>query len=149
MNGGGAADTRAPRPGGPAAPAAAGPLGLLVGLVALHSAALGVGAILAPAWGARFGGFAEPSPLFFVRQVGIFHVVVAGAYLIEWARYRGVTTLLFTKSCGVLFLCAAMAFAPQPWIVPVSAAGDALMGLVVWLVRRAPAGAGGGGAARA
>lgn len=117
-------------------PPAAGPLGLLVGAVALHSAALGVGAMVAPAWGARFGGFADPSPLFFVRQVGIFHVVVAAAYLLEWARHRDVTILLFTKTCGVLFLCASMLAAPQPWIVPASAAGDALMGLAVWASRR-------------
>ncbi len=107
----------------------------LVVLVALHSALLGVMAMVAPEWGVRFGGFGSASPLFFARQVGVFHVVVAVAYLIEWWRYGGVTILLMAKTTAVLFLSVQMMLAPLPWIVPVSLAGDAAMALVVLLVR--------------
>ncbi len=108
----------------------------LIVLVALHSAVLGVMAMVAPEWGVRFGGFGSASPLFFARQVGVFHVVVALAYLIEWLRYRGVTILLTAKIIAVLFLGLQMLLAPLPWIVPVSLAGDAAMALVVLVVHQ-------------
>ena len=103
-------------------------------LVALHSFVLGVLAMAAPEWGVRFGGFGEASPLFFPRQVGVFHVVVAIAYLIEWVRYRGVAVLLMAKSTAVVFLGLQMLFTRLPWIVPVSLAGDAVMALAVVFV---------------
>uniref|UniRef100_A0A832I3E4 Uncharacterized protein n=1 Tax=Eiseniibacteriota bacterium TaxID=2212470 RepID=A0A832I3E4_UNCEI len=107
----------------------------LVALVALHSAALGVAAMAAPEAGLRLSGFGEASPLFFPRQVGVFHVVVAAAYAIEYVRYRGVTILLVAKAIAVAFLGAALLAGPQPWVVPFSAAADAAMGLAVAFVR--------------
>lgn len=112
----------------------------LVVLVATHSAAIGLGALAATEWGVRFSGFAGATPLFFPRQVGVFHVVVAVAYLIEWFRYRGVAVLLATKGMAVLFLVAMMLIDRLPWVVPFSAAGDGLMGLAVLLVHRAARG---------
>jgi hypothetical protein len=108
----------------------------LVVLIAVHSAAIGIGALVATEWGVRFSGFPGASPLFFPRQVGVFHVVVAVAYLIEWFRYRGVAVLLATKGMAVLFLVAMMAIDRLPWVVPFSAAGDVLMGLAVLLAHR-------------
>lgn len=107
---------------------------VLMVLIALHSAAIGVGAMVMPEWGVAFGGFGTATPLFFVRQVGVFHVVAAVAYLIEYERYRGVTILLTTKTIAVLFLGTMMLLDRLPWIVPVSAAGDGLMGLAAWFV---------------
>ena len=46
------------------------------------------------------------------------------------------TLLLITKTTAFVFLGAMMLFEPGVWIVPVSAVGDGLMGLVVWLVHR-------------
>lgn len=108
----------------------------LIVLIALHSAGIGVGAMVMPEWGVRFGGFGTATPLFFVRQVGVFHVVAALAYLIEYERYRGVTILLTTKSIAVLFLGTMLALDSLPWIVPVSAAGDAAMGVAAWFVHQ-------------
>jgi hypothetical protein len=107
---------------------------VLVVLIALHSIGIGVGALLLPEWGVRFGGFGTASPLFFVRQVGVFHVVAAMAYLIEYDRYRGVAILLGTKTVAVLFLGAMMLTDHLPWVVPVSAIGDALMGIAAYVV---------------
>ena len=110
-------------------------LAVLVALIVLHSAVLGLAAIVAPEWGLRFTGFGDASPMFFPRQVGVFHVVVAVAYAIEWRRYRGVVILLAAKSAAVLFLGLELLAGPRPWIVPVSLAGDAAMALAVLLVR--------------
>jgi len=106
----------------------------LIILVALHSAAIGLGALAATEWGLKFGGFAGASPLFFPRQVGVFHFVAASAYLIEYFQYRGVTILITAKTIAVVFLLTMMAMEPLPWVVPFSAAGDALMVLAVLAV---------------
>ena len=50
----------------------------LVVLIALHSLVVGLFLTFATEWGARFGGFPSPVPLFFPRQAGAFHFVVAG-----------------------------------------------------------------------
>jgi hypothetical protein len=91
----------------------------------------------ATVWGARFGGFPEPVPLFFPRQAGAFHFVVVGVYLVEYFRYRGVLLLVMTKSIAVVFLGLTTWLVAVPWLVPLSAAGDAAMGLAVVLLRQA------------
>jgi hypothetical protein len=110
---------------------------LLVVLIALHSVAVGLVLTFATGWGARLGGFPDPVPLFFPRQAGAFHFVVAGVYLIEYFAYRGVGLLVATKSIAVVFLFVTVAVDPVPWVVPFSGAGDLLMGLAVVLLRRA------------
>lgn len=110
--------------------------GWLVVLIALHSFVVACFLLFLTEWGARFGGWGEVSPLFFARQAGVFHVVVAIGYLIEWFRYRGVVLLLTTKCIAVLFLGAMWLVDGGPWAVPLSAAGDAAMALVVLAVHR-------------
>jgi hypothetical protein len=109
----------------------------LVGLIALHSVVVGLLLVLATDWGARFGGFGEVSPRFFARQAGAFHFVVAVVYLVEFVRYRGVLLLVLTKSAAVVFLGLTAAFDQAPWLVVLSGAGDAAMGVAVLLLRRA------------
>jgi len=110
----------------------------LVVLVALHSLVVGLFLTFATDWGARFGGFGEVRPLFFPRQAGAFHFVVAMVYLVELFRYRGVLLLVLTKSAAVVFLgLTVLLVSGAPWVVPLSAAGDAAMGLAVFLLRRA------------
>lgn len=108
----------------------------LVVLIALHSLTVAFFLLFLTQWGARFGGWGELSPLFFARQAGIFHVVVAAGYLIEWFRYRGVIFLVTTKAIAVVFLGAMYLLNGEPWAVPLSAAGDAAMGLAVLVVHR-------------
>lgn len=108
----------------------------LIVLVALHSIGVGVGALLFAGPGTRFGGFGEVTPQFFVRQVGIFHVVVAFAYLWDWFRHRSVGLLLVTKTVAVLFLGTMMAVDRLPWVVPFSLVADGLMAVAVWAVHR-------------
>jgi hypothetical protein len=120
--------------------AAAWPLGrleeALVLLIAAHSVVVGLLLLFATEWGARIGGFPPVTPLFFARQAGAFHLVVATAYLVEYFRYRGVLLLLLTKSIAVGFLGLVTLCSDVPWLVPLSGAFDALMGGAVFLLRR-------------
>jgi hypothetical protein len=109
----------------------------LVALIALHSVVVGLFLSFATEWGARFGGFPSPVPLFFPRQAGAFHFVVAAIYLVEYFRYRGVLLLVMTKSIGVVFLGLTTALVAVPFVVPLSGLGDAAMALAVVLLRRA------------
>jgi hypothetical protein len=110
----------------------------LVVLIALHSVVVGLLLTFATEWGSRFGGFPSPVPLFFARQAGAFHFVVAGVYLVEYFRYRGVLLVVMTKTMAVVFLGLTVVFArDSPWVVPLSAAGDLAMGVTVLLLRRA------------
>lgn len=113
----------------------------LVALVVLHS--LGVGAMLlgAPAWSTSFAGWSGVDPLFFPRQAGVFHFVVAFAYAWEMARVRGVTILVFTKAVACVFLMGAALLGEAAWSVPFSGVADGLMGVaVLWIHRRVEAG---------
>lgn len=118
---------------------ASGPSRLLtayVVLVALHSCAVGAFLLFATEWGARFGGFGEVSPAFFARQAGVFHFVLATAYLVEWFRYGGVVILLAGKATAVVFLVAMWALGTEAWSVPLSALADGVMGLAAFVLSR-------------
>jgi hypothetical protein len=114
----------------------------LVVLIALHSVGVGVTLLFLTEWGLRLGGWTDVHPLFFARQAGIFHFVVATGYLIEYFRYRGVVLLVTTKSFAVVFLVAMSLVENVPWLVPASAVADGLMGLVVFFVHSRVAAAG-------
>ena len=87
-------------------------------------------------WGADFGGWGEVQPLFFARQAGIFHFVIATGYLIEYFRYRGIALMLTAKSIAVIFLGAMGLIDGGPWAVPLSAAADGVMALIAWWLHR-------------
>jgi hypothetical protein len=106
----------------------------LVVLIAAHSVGVGLALLFLTEWGAALGGFGEVRPLFFARQAGAFHVVVAAGYLIECFRYGGVTFLLTTKSIAVAFLATVWLLGGAPWVIPVSALGDGLMAFLAWRV---------------
>lgn len=114
---------------------------LYVQLVALHSLAIGVVLLFFTEWGLALGGFEDVRPLFFPRQAGAFHLVVAAAYVYDHRVHGRVTVILMTKSLAVAFLCGVSALTSVPWLVPLSALGDAVMaGLAVALHRRAGGG---------
>jgi hypothetical protein len=106
-------------------------------LVAAHSAAVGVALAAFPEWATAFGGFGPVRPLFFARQAGVFHLVLAAGYLLELRR-GGVALLVTAKSVAAVFLTASWLSGAPGWSIPFSAAGDALMGLAAaWLARPA------------
>ncbi len=108
----------------------------LVILIALHSFIVGLALMVAPQWAPTFGGWPHVEPLFFIRQAGIFHFVLATGYLVEHYRRRDVTLLLMAKGAAVIFLLGYWVATPVPWIVPFSGFADGLMGAAVLVVRR-------------
>ena len=108
----------------------------LILLIAVHSVMVGIFLLFLTRWGVEFGGWQELSPTFFARQAGVFHIVVAVGYLLEYFRYREVTFLLVTKIIAVLFLVSMMLVEQVVWALPWSALGDGLMVPLVYLVHR-------------
>lgn len=108
----------------------------LVVLIALHSYAVGLALMFLTRWGTRFGGWPDVEPLFFARQAGIFHLLIATAYLLEYFRNGTVTLLVLAKLTAVVFLGAMMWVEPAPWAVPLSALADGLMAVMVVAIRR-------------
>lgn len=126
----------APAPEGRAAILAAAER-LLVLLVVLHSAGIGVALLAFPRWAAGFGGWGEAGPLFFLRQGGVFHLVVAFGYLQEYLRHRGVTLLVAAKSAACLFLLGVTLAGETAWSVPLSGVVDGGMAVAALLLHRA------------
>lgn len=110
--------------------------GVLVLLIAAHSYAVGAALLFAPAFGAALGGWGEAHPLFFPRQAGVFHFLVATVYVAEWRRHGTVGFLLLAKATAVAFLGALWLLGDEPWIVPLSGLADGLMGAAVLAVDR-------------
>ncbi len=109
----------------------------LVVLVSAHSVVIGLMLLAAPAWSVRFAGWHGAEPLFFLRQAGVFHFVVALGYLLEYFRTRTVTLLVCTKTMAASFLILATVFGEVAWSVPFCGAADGLMGLAVLVAHRA------------
>jgi hypothetical protein len=108
-----------------------------VWLVAAHSVAVGLALLVAPDFTARFAGFGPVTPIFFARQAGVFHLVMAVGYLVELRR-GGVTLLVFAKTTAFVFLTASWLAGAEAWSVPFSGLSDGAMALVAWwLWRRA------------
>jgi hypothetical protein len=110
----------------------------LVILVSLHSYAVAFGLLFLTEWGAHFGGWETVTPLFFPRQGGVFHLLLASAYLYDYVHYKSVTFLITAKFTATVFLGAMWAIDGGPWLVPASLAGDLIMGLAVLAIRKIP-----------
>jgi hypothetical protein len=105
-------------------------------LIALHSFGIGIGLIWSPAWAFQMAGWGHVEPIFFPHQAGVFHLVVATGYLVEYFKYRGVLLLLIAKGIATVFLLGSVALGETSWVVLVSGILDALMGIVVYLIHR-------------
>lgn len=109
----------------------------LVTLIAFHSFCVGLVLCGVPHWAAAFGGWGDLDSLFFVRQGGAFHLVVAVGYMMEYSRYGTVKLLLLAKGVGTAFLTLSWFFDQSgAWAMPLAALGDGFMGLAVWWISR-------------
>jgi len=95
-------------------------------LVALHSYAVGAMLLLATAWTMKFAGWGEVDALFFPRQSGAFHLVVATGYLLEYFRRGSITLLILAKVTAVVFLLVLNPW-QTAWSIPFSGIFDGLM----------------------
>jgi hypothetical protein len=105
-------------------------------LVAVHCFAVGFGLLFLPRFSLQLAGWGDVELLFFVRQGGAFHLVVAAGYLVEYSRHRTITLMLIAKPFAFVFLMTLWAFTDVPWAVPISGVGDGAMGLIAWLLHR-------------
>ncbi len=118
----------------------------LLVLVAIHSAGVGMGLILALPPVMTFMGFGPIGEPFFPAQGGVFHLVMTVAYLlpaIAPERYEPVLVLIVvTKFMATLFLFTYWLVFDRVWIVAFSGLTDLIMGLLVlwaWRTWKRPA----------
>jgi hypothetical protein len=112
-------------------------LSTVLWLVALHSIAMGLALIAQPALLMKLSGFSSECERFFPAQGGVFHILMAVAYImgatnIEKYYYLTVFSII-VKAVATLFLmvyCFAVEF---KWIVLLSGIGDGVMGLMIFL----------------
>jgi hypothetical protein len=131
-------------------------LRLILGLVAAHSTAVGIGLLIAHPTILRALGFQAVGEPFFPSQGGIFHIVMAVAYTLPAlhpARFEPFILLaVIAKTMATLFLIGYWLLVDPIWSVLLSGIGDLLMGaliLVVWLSWRRVSPEGGGEEGRA
>jgi len=112
-------------------------LSAILWLVALHSIAMGLALIAQPTLLMKLSGFSSECERFFPAQGGVFHILMAVAYVmgatdIEKYHYLIVFSII-VKALATLFLiiyCFAVEF---KWIVLLSGIGDGVMGLIIFL----------------
>lgn len=120
--------------------------GPFVYAVALHSLGVGLAMTVAPQWTLGFGGFGGGGavPSFFVRQGGVFHLVLAVVYILEWRRRRRLGAMLVAKGLATVFLAASVLSGEgAAWAVGASLVGDFAMAVLAFLFARAIARFGG------
>jgi predicted acyltransferase len=82
--------------------------GVGVFLVALHSLAIGIMLVFATAWVLDFAGWDEVSHLFFPRQSGAFHIILAAGYV--WDGFFPMNKSIWTSSYVVYTAGLALNF---------------------------------------
>ena len=113
--------------------------GVGVFLVALHSFMVGTLLILTPGWVLQIVCLDEVSHLFFPRQSGAFHIILAAGYFWEYRAYKTIRLMLLAKAAAVVFLLVMSPW-KEAWSVPFSGVFDGLMlagmAFVHWMAQR-------------
>lgn len=104
-------------------------------LVALHSFSIGIMLIFTTSWVLGFAGWDEVSHLFFPRQSGAFHLILATGYWWEYQRHGTINLMLMAKAIAVVFLLIMSPW-KEAWSVPFSGMFDGLMLVGMFLVHR-------------
>jgi len=100
--------------------------GVGVALVALHSLAIGIMLVFATPWVLQFAGWDEMAHMFFPRQSGAFHIILAAGYFWEFRAHRTIGLMLLAKGTAVVFLLVMSPW-KEAWSVPFSGVLDGLM----------------------
>lgn len=110
---------------------------LLLGLIAIHSFAVGLALIVLPFGVLSWFGLTVDPYRFFSTQGGVFHIVMSIAYLLAArAPLKEKSLLIFiilAKWTAFFFLASYFLFAEMVPMIAFSAVGDGLMGLLVML----------------
>lgn len=95
-------------------------------LVALHSFLVCSLMVFFPQWMLEFAGWEKVDYVFFIKQSGAFHFVVAVGYLLEYWRHRSIGLLIVAKTTAVIFLLALSPWG-DAWAISFSGITDGLM----------------------
>jgi hypothetical protein len=95
-------------------------------LIALHSLLIGLMLIFATEWVLGFAGWAHIDHLFFPRQSGAFHIILAVGYVWEYRSHGTIGLILMAKATAVIFLLIMSPW-KEAWSVPFSGVFDGLM----------------------
>ena len=104
-------------------------------LLALHSLVVGIGLLILPERYLDIFGFHAYHGRFFMMQGGVFHIVMAVAYVLASLRVDASPAwpmlVVTVKLTATLFLLLYFWLAEPSWMVLASAVGDAIMGAAV------------------
>lgn len=110
-------------------------LRIILLLAAIHSFATGVGLILQPASLLYWGGWGSIDQHFFPAQGGVFHILMAGLYVLAFrsadARAMLLPFIVFVKTTAAVFLLFYYAFFEPIWMVLASAVVDGVFAAVL------------------
>ena len=107
-------------------------------LVAIHSLIVGILLIFFPASVMGNFGYDNINEPFFMRQGGVFHLVMCVAYVMAAYYYMHQRTLIvfsiIAKMIATIFLFFYYFFISQIWMVLFSAFGDAFMAVLIFIL---------------
>jgi len=104
---------------------------ITVGIVALHSFALGTAMLFWPTLTLRTFGWPYDGPTFFPSQSGILLLLLGISYVGGIYHLPFVVFLVISKACAVAFLVTQYFTNEEQGLILESAAGDAIMGTAV------------------
>ncbi len=111
-------------------------LALLLWVVAAHSIMVGMILVIQPAILIRLMGFGEIHERFFPCQGGVFHMVMAIAYIygaMDIHKNKNmIIYAIIVKMAATLFLFFYYFFIERHWIIFLSAMIDFSMGVAIW-----------------
>ena len=112
-------------------------LTLVLWLVAIHSFLVGVALIARPTMLPELFGFNPSLERFFAVQGGVFHIVIAVAYVMAAVdvdkRRCLVVFSIIVKGMATVFLVTYFLAVDRIWLVLASALGDGVMGAAIYL----------------
>ena len=109
-------------------------------IMAIHSFGVALGLMFLPTKFLPFFGFYGYSGRFFQIQSGIFHIVMAAAYLMAAYQMESPPGLvrfsIYAKTIAFAFLITIYLFYSAGWMILLSALVDGLMALILFLLYR-------------
>ena len=115
-------------------------LSMILCLVAVHSILMGLALIFQPAILMEWSGFKSGYERFFPAQGGVFHLLMAVAYLLGATDSRKYHFLIvfsvIVKAVATVFLIVYCITVEFKWIILVSGIGDGVMGMSIFIAFR-------------
>jgi hypothetical protein len=111
-------------------------LSAILYFVALHSILTGLALVVQPTWSMKLVGFSPICERFFPTQGGVFHIVMAVAYVMGAINaqkyYHVIVFAIIVKTAATLFLFTYCLTVEFKWIILLFGIGDGLMGLMIF-----------------